>query len=81
MTTDTAIFVNGWTFENVNVEHYEPGDDIINPLVEKLISDAHDAGITVEKLTEDVGHPRDIITEALGERMSEEQDRWLEKNP
>lgn len=80
MTTDITGFISRWTFENVNVEHHEPGDEIINPLVEKLVSDARDEGISVDDLKDAAGSPRDIITGALGERMSEEQDRWLDKN-
>ena len=81
MTKHITIFVNQWTSENVNVEHYEPSDDIINPLVENLINDANAEGITVEQLVDVCGNPRDIVTEALSERMEEEKERWMDKNP
>lgn len=81
MTQHITDFISRWTFENVNVEHYEPSEEIINPLVEKLVTDAHDEGISVDQLKDAAGSPRDIVTGALGERMSEEQDRWLDKNP
>lgn len=81
MTKRITDFISRWTFENVNVEHYEPSDEIINPLVEKLVSDAGGEDISVDDLKDAAGSPRDIVIEALGERMSEEQDRWLDKNP
>lgn len=81
MTTHITNFVSRWTAENINVEHFEPDDDIINPLVEKLIDDAHEEDISVGDLRTVAGNPRDIVTEALKERMSDEQDRWMDKNP
>lgn len=81
MTKRITDFVTAWTLENVNVEHYDPGDAIIDPLVAQLIDDAERLGISEDDLTEAAGEPRDIITEALEERMSEEQERWLDKNP
>ena len=32
-------------------------------------------------LTETAGTPRDIVTEALSDRMEEEKERWMDKNP
>lgn len=81
MTAHITTFANQWTFENVNVETYEPSEDLIRSLVEKLIDDASKAGINVVALTEAAGNPRDIITEALSERMEEEKERWMDKNP
>lgn len=81
MTEHITTFVNEWTFENVNVETYEPGEDLIRNLVEKLIDDASKAGINVVALSETAGNPRDIITQALGDRMEEEKERWMDKNP
>lgn len=81
MTEHITTFVSQWTFENVNVETYEPSEDLIRSLVEKLIDDASKAGINVVALSEAAGNPRDIITEALAERMREERDRWMDKNP
>ncbi len=74
-------FVTQWTSENVNVEHYEPSDGIINPLLEKLINDAPAEGITAEQLVDVCGTPRDIVTEALSERMEEEKKRRMDKDP
>lgn len=81
MTEHITTFVSQWTFENVNVETYEPSEDLIRSLVEKLIDDADKEGINVVALSEAAGNPRDIITEALGDRMEEEKERWMEKNP
>lgn len=81
MTEHITTFVSQWTFENVNVETYEPSEDLIRGLVEKLIDDASKAGINVAALSDVAGNPRDIITEALGDRMEEEKERWMEKNP
>ncbi|MNR96404.1 hypothetical protein D3C72_275590 [compost metagenome] len=81
MTTDITGFISRWTFENVNVETYEPGEDLIRSLVEKLIDDASKAGINVVALSEAAGNPRDIVTQALADRMEEEKERWMDKNP
>lgn len=81
MTEHITTFVNQWTFENVNVETYEPSEELISSLVEKLIDDASKAGIDLAALTETAGNPRDIVTEALAERMEEEKERWMDKNP
>lgn len=81
MTEHITTFVSQWTFENVNVETYEPSEDLIRSLVEKLIDDASEAGINIVALTETAGTPRDIVTEALSDRMEEEKERWMDKNP
>lgn len=81
MTEHITTFVSQWTFENVNVETYEPSEDLIRSLVEKLIDDASEAGINMVALTETAGTPRDIVTEALSDRMEEEKERWMDKNP
>lgn len=81
MTEHITTFVSQWTFENVNVDTYEPSEDLIRSLVEKLIEDADKEGIALAALTDAAGSPRDIVTGALAERMEEEKERWMEKNP
>lgn len=80
MTQHITDFVSRWTFENINVEAYDPGDAVINPLVEKLISDARDEGISADDLKDASGNPRDIVTEALRERTDDEVERRASKD-
>ena len=75
MTQHITDFVSRWTFENINVEPYDPGDAVINPLVEKLVGDARDEGISVDDLKAVCGSPRDVVTEALRERTDDEVER------
>ena len=76
----TATFLNQWVSENVNAGPYDPGDAVINPLVEQLIADAAAEGITLEDMDEVRGSPRDIIIQALDEATDNEVERLASKD-
>jgi len=73
-------FTNQWIAENIGVEAYDPGADIIDQTVEQFTADAQQAGIPVNEIEEDMGSVRELIAEAFSQRTDDEIQRLSRKD-
>lgn len=77
---EVTDFAGAWVSDNVQLEPYDPGDQIINQHVAELIESAEVAGISEEELEEHLGDLSDYIAAAFDDVTDNEVERLASKD-
>ncbi len=80
MSKRAVEFAEEWIRENVNAGPYDPGDAVVLPLVEQLVQEAGQAGISREEIEEDMGDLEDLVENALESATDNEVARLAAKD-
>jgi hypothetical protein len=80
MSRKVTDFANSWVSENINAEPYEPGQQIIDAHVARMVAAAKEEGISTEELEDDLGDLSDFVSEAMEEATDNEVDRLSSKD-